>query len=443
MKTQAYILAAAIASMTSSLNAGIPGYLDESFRSTRWVAYSPTGRSPMPECADEITIDLETLAAAGFGGIVTYGCDGLKMEIPKLAREAGIEFVILGVYNPENEEEWKNARSLAGVVDGYCVGNEGIGRENRYTLDVLRSRIKELREWSGKPVTTSEQIEDYTSIPELLTVGDWLFPNVHPFWNRQTSEPGASRWTKAQVEELRAKATGVPILCKEVGLPTNSLDDGVKLPDEQAQAEYYQALHVLEVPFVYFEAFDQVWKTHHPAEPFWGIFDANRKPKKIATWLMDASHGPAEGSPVRIDSIKNKSKLEVRRLPDGGFFSVSGHCGNLGKDHTLLLFVNVEDPAAPGWFLQLPPNGVFDIRDSGEWSTRGQIGNSEYPPRQGQTISLLVLAAPDPVAKELIDERARDPALRGQGIYTQDLPQVAPEYRHEVSDVVVELVMPR
>jgi exo-beta-1,3-glucanase (GH17 family) len=443
MKRHIITILTAIAGMSFNLHAGLPGYLDDAFRSTRWIAYSPTGKSPMPDSVDEIKLDLKTLEQAGFGGIVTYGCDGLKREIPKLAHEAGIDFVILGIYNPENEEELKNARSLASLVDGYCVGNEGIGAETRYTMEVLKTRIEELRKWSGKPVTTSEQLEDYFSIPELLTLGDWLFPNVHPFWNRKTTEPEASKWTKAKVEELREKAGGMTVFCKEVGLPTKSLDEGVKLPDDQVQAEYYQALRVLEVPFVYFEAFDQVWKTNHPAEPFWGIFDSDRKPKKTALWLNKTPPNSAAQAEVRFTSVKDKGTLKVRKQPDGGFFNVQGTSGGLGEDRTLLLLVNVGDPAAPGWFLQLPPNGEFDIRGNGEWTAKGQIGNSQYPPIQGQVISLKVIAAPKNIAEELIDARMKNPALRGQGIYSQHLPKVPAEFTHEVTGVVVDLSTPK
>ena len=53
-------------------------------------------------------------------------------------------------------------------------------------------------------------------------------------------------------------------------LPTGSLDVETKLPDEKSQLDYYRVLKQSGTSFVYFEAFDQVWKTHNPVEPFWG-----------------------------------------------------------------------------------------------------------------------------------------------------------------------------
>lgn len=435
MNKHLQLLLAFLAVTSSDLCADIPGYLAEAFQKIRWVAYSPTGKSAMPDSVEGIKLDLKTLHQAGFGGIVTYGCDGLKGEIPKLAHDAGIEFVILGLFDPANENEWKHAKALAHDVDGYCVGNEGIGKEKRYTLDMLRARMDELRKWSGRPVTTSEQIEDYSSIPELLTLGDWLFPNVHPFWNGKTTEPDASKWTKERVDELRARAQGRPILCKEVGMPTRSLDEGVKLPDEQVQAEYFQALRVHEVPFVYFEAFDQVWKRHHPAEPYWGIFTADRKPKKIGVWLKEPPPPPVN---VRITSVQDKGRLKVRREPEGGFFEVEGSSGGI-DDLTLLFFINTGDPAATGWFLQVAPNGVIDRDDKGAWTARGQIGNREYPPRADQKVSLKVFAVTKEEAKKLTDARLRNEQMRNSGIYSQDLPKVPAELRHEVIGLELDL----
>ena len=58
---------------------------------------------------------------------------------------------------------------------------------------------------------------------------------------------------------------------------------------EAAQETYYTELARTDVKFVYFEAFDQPWKTHLPIEPHWGIFTADRKPKALAKRLLGYS----------------------------------------------------------------------------------------------------------------------------------------------------------
>lgn len=440
MKIRLLHFLAAITCCSTNLRAELPTYLEDAFRTVRWVAYSPTGGSPDLGSADskdadkkrdEIKKDLAVLQKAGFGGIVTYGCDGLKGEIPRLAHTMGIEHVILGVYNPRNEEEIKNAKAVAHLVDGYCIGNEGLGGENRYSFEELKARMNELRKWSGKPVTTSEQIEKYLdgNVPGLVEAGDWLFPNVHPWFHRQFKEPEASRWTKGQVEKLRVKAGGKTVLCKEVGFPTDGDDQG--RANEDVQGKYYVALRVLEVPFVYFEAFDQVWKRHLPIEPHWGLFTKDRTPKKVVTMIVE---GPTHSS-VQFNSPKPGEKLVCTVGQEGGFFNVGGTAHGIDKTRMLLLFV---DPGAYGWFLQLDPNGV-DLNTDGTWTARGQIGNHDYPPKRGMKIGLMIRAVPVEEANKLIDARKLNKELRNTGIRRQNLPVAEPEWVAELKGVELDV----
>mgnify|MGYP003352670209 CR=1 FL=1 len=46
----------------------------------------------------------------------------------------------------------------------------------RYSVLDLCAAIADLRAHTGKPVATSEDIEIYYRWPQVLTVGDWIFP---------------------------------------------------------------------------------------------------------------------------------------------------------------------------------------------------------------------------------------------------------------------------
>src|SRR5258707_1457666 len=74
-------------------------------------------------------------------------------------------------------------------------------------------------------------------------------------------------------------------MLKEVGLPTDG--DADRVLSERAQCDYYDALAQTEVRFVYFEAFDLLWKSHLPIEAHWGIFHSDRTPKVLARRLSD------------------------------------------------------------------------------------------------------------------------------------------------------------
>lgn len=253
-------------------------------RGIRWVDYS----SPSPSnslTAETIARDLLMLKKAGFTGLVTYGSLG-KMGRPFLAiaQALGFEGVIMGIWSPSSQGELKNAREAANlpIVMGYSIGNEGLYQPyERYHLQDLCSAIAELRRATGKPVATSEEIDDYLLYPELRLVGDWLFPISHSYWHGVKYALPAVKWQQAYYAALSNK-TDRFIFFKEVGLPT---DGAYGLSDANLDL-YYRELAKTEVQFVYFEAFDQPSKTGSSVEPYWGIFHSDRTPKSLAWNLM-------------------------------------------------------------------------------------------------------------------------------------------------------------
>jgi exo-beta-1,3-glucanase (GH17 family) len=125
-------------------------------------------------------------------------------------------------------------------------------------------------------VTTTEQVEHYAD-PKVLQLGDWVFPNVHPYFRGLTVPTDAVTWT-ADRYVLLTRATQRPVLFKEVGLPSA----GARDVSEERQTLYYRALSATNVRFAWFESFDQPWKTWAPIEPFWGIFRQDRTAKPVA-----------------------------------------------------------------------------------------------------------------------------------------------------------------
>jgi exo-beta-1,3-glucanase (GH17 family) len=255
----------------------------------RWVDYSspnphPDGGyyQPMPE---SIYQDLLTLKKASFTGLITYGSAGIMgKQFLAIAQTLGYQGVIMGIWNPNAQDELNNAINAAGMplVLGYGIGNEGLsGPRDRYTVTELCSSISRLRISTGKPAATSEDIEAYYRQPELLSIGDWLFPISHPYWHFTKYALDAIQWEKDQYAALRLR-TDRYIFFKEVGLPTA----GAYGLSEANQELYYRGLADTEVPFAYFEGFDQPTKTQASVEPHWGIFHSDLEPKLIAWDLM-------------------------------------------------------------------------------------------------------------------------------------------------------------
>ena len=293
-----------------------------------WVDYSPSSSNPntgLGATPDEIIADLAVLRDAGFNGLVTYASTGIMgRELPALAQEAGFEGLIMGIWDPDSQEEYDAAVSAAqnNIVLGYCIGNEGFNRPSRYDMSKLSASIKKLREATGKPVTTTEEIDDYYD-EELLQLGDWIFPNAHPYFHDQSEPDSALRWTKGVYDELKNR-TDRFVLLKEVGLPTAGAKDE-KL-SEESQKQYFVELANTDVDFVYFEAFDQPWRTYLPIESHWGIFNSDRTPKLLGWQLMGKAPPTVELSDTAFYVYKDAGWL-------GNHFVPSGYIGDIGDIH--------------------------------------------------------------------------------------------------------------
>jgi len=256
------------------------------------IAYSPRSYSPAPNAIPtsrhQITEDLKLLHRTGFRSLVTYTAAGEIGAAPEVARKIGFDgLIVMGVWDPLSQEEWTNAINQAPFVDSYCVGNEGLGL--RYSKKILSQRMAELRRITGRPVTTSEPIDAYFSGPNrdwLLLHSDWLFPTAHPYWASRVDPREAVHWIISRHDYLAA-TSGKIVLIKEAGLP--GMGTSGKVNDRQI--EFFDALESTGIPFFYFEAFDQPWKSSFEKKPgieaHWGLFDNAGSPKNVAVWLTE------------------------------------------------------------------------------------------------------------------------------------------------------------
>jgi exo-beta-1,3-glucanase (GH17 family) len=250
------------------------------------IAYSPRGYNPTPEATEpsneQLVSDLKLLSSVGFRSLVTYGSQGSLSAIPELARAHGFDgLIIMGIWDPSSEEEWSNATAAAPFVDAYCVGNEGLG--TRYEPQELSEAMEKLRNTTGKPVSTSERIENYLQGPYrewLLRESDWLYPIVHPVWHGHLDPERAVNWIVVRHDYLAA-TSGRQVIVKEAGFPSA----GPTGASEKEQAVFFQRLSASGIPFFYFEAFDQPWKRSvledGDIESTWGLFDDEGSPKEV------------------------------------------------------------------------------------------------------------------------------------------------------------------
>lgn len=254
-------------------------------RRVRWVTYFPSTGDPnqgVDAKPEDVLADLLLLRRAGFGGLITYTTKGVQgTTLTKIAEACGYDGLILGVWNCKSQEELVAARNCASssIVLGISVGNEGW--KKRYTHAELVDAIDGLRAATGKKVTTTEEIDDYAD-PELTGIGDWIFPNAHPYFHSRIEPERAVRWTENVYNDLQRRAGQKLVWFKEVGLPTAG-GEGLS---EKRQLEYYQALAKTSVLYATFESFSLPWKNHLPIEPHWGVFETDRRPKLMGQHLL-------------------------------------------------------------------------------------------------------------------------------------------------------------
>lgn len=255
-----------------------------------WITFAPPGpfdptRGVYPSEA-ELRTALSLLHSEGWRGLVTYTLDGSLREVPRIAKEVGFTKVVAGLFwfdDAQLARERAAALEELGYSDAFVLGNEGL-QEGRYTRAELEAELASLKAGTGRPVTTTEPAGQYQANPSLLGVGDWVFPNVHPWFAGIRETPPAVAFVQSQYQALQNLApAGRAIVLKEAWWPTGGGDPAATDPNQVA---FFRDLAGTSVPFIWGEAFNQFWKTAEgPQGPFWGFHTDTGAPKQIIAEL--------------------------------------------------------------------------------------------------------------------------------------------------------------
>jgi exo-beta-1,3-glucanase (GH17 family) len=277
----------------------------------RFVTYQPTSLAVVngavtPADAAGIRADLTRLRPR-FDSLITYDAIHGGEQIADLAAELEFRALIIGVWNPLDQGQLRAAaaavRAHPQLIVGVSLGNELLF-SRRSDRAALTAAIAHLRaQLPDTPLTVSEPFHVYgqEGAAPLLGELDFLLPIVHPLfqpWFHGATEGTAAQFVVNVVHTLAAGFCG-PILVKETGLPTAPASAGFS---EDAQAAFYRELRARfpsgrERAFAYFAAFDAPWRAYdaiavpnappavHPEEAHWGLFDAERNPKRAAREL--------------------------------------------------------------------------------------------------------------------------------------------------------------
>ncbi|MBN2143120.1 MAG: hypothetical protein JW774_00705 [Candidatus Aureabacteria bacterium] len=258
-----------------------------------WIAYTPSVYSPGSENTisdEDISSDMELLISCGFNGLVTYSSEKKMATIPLIAKQNGFKAVIMGIWDPKNQEEMNNAIQAKDYADAYCLGNEGL-HFARYSYDKLIEKLRELKNASGRAVTTSEPLDIVlnTEFPQVMKECDFLFLIAHFFFDpdlKSKNPQQGVQWLLSVTRDVKARvSSNKPLMLKEVGYPSGGED----WASEKNQDRFLDSMENRNVLYCCFEAFDQPWKTGEPIEPYWGIFKRDRTPKEYAKQRIELS----------------------------------------------------------------------------------------------------------------------------------------------------------
>lgn len=201
----------------------------------------------------------------------------------------------------ENLAEAQMAIALAnkypGVVMAVSVGNETLVEwsDHRCDPNLLIKYIRQVRAAVKVPVTTCDDY-NFWNKPQSGAVAnecDFISTHIYAIWNKQTLLD-AMDWTRSTLDTIKSLHPGIPVVITEIGWATSKGTNGyqaigiVTNPDEREQELFFRSLRdwaaQVHQPYFYFCAFDENWKggtEPNEVEKNWGVFKADRSPKKV------------------------------------------------------------------------------------------------------------------------------------------------------------------
>ena len=294
------------------------------------ICYSGYRRDQSPDTKtypsiEEIREDLAILAKH-WRYLRLYDCSLHAERVLQVIREDKLDFQVMlgaylgaemnnfscpwgGTYSEEaleastkaNQLELEKLVSLADsypqIVFSVAVGNEATVDWTDHFVPVARmiDYVRWVKARITQPVTFCENYVPWQSkLRGLVAEVDFISIHTYPEWEyKQVHE--ALEYTKENVRSVASLYPGKPIVITEAGWATQSNGRGIQPENvsQHMQAIYYDDLMRWTresgmIIFV-FEAFDEPWKgSPDPLEPekHWGLFDVDRKPKKVMQKLF-------------------------------------------------------------------------------------------------------------------------------------------------------------
>ena len=293
------------------VQAGAPP-LPAQLQQTRFISYTPrsfsiAGERVVAATESGIRADLKLLRPH-FNGLITYSATSGVEAVPAIAHELGYRAVVMGIWDPLSEVEFRNvteaARRYPSLVTAVIVGNEGLYTGRYRQADLRQAVLRIKRECPALAVTTSEPFFLYFKKENtgLFSSLDLLMPNIHPIfepWFKPGDPVAGVNMVLNLVGQFQATYP-LPLLIKETGVPSGPATGQAGFTPE-GQARFWSDLlsrfpAAANLALACFEAFDAPWKPatignefpgDHATEAFWGFFTSKGEGKPVIKALPE------------------------------------------------------------------------------------------------------------------------------------------------------------
>ncbi len=268
----------------------------------------------------------------------TYSVGNGFDVIPELAKRYGLNVSLGAWIGKDNDANQREIESLIALsrqnhnnIVRTLVGNEALLRED-VSVDELIGFIRQVKQRTWRPVSTSETWDTWLKYPELAAEVDFIAAHILPYWEGIAVDD-ALDYVFQRYYQLQQAFPDKPVVITEVGWPSNGK------PIKQAQASlvnqarflraFFNRADVENITYYTIEAFDQPWKMTEEgsAGAYWGLFDAERRPKfamqgeveNLPQWPLWAFTAVTLGLLVTLLFLLNHQRL---KLPGMLFFGL-------------------------------------------------------------------------------------------------------------------------
>lgn len=258
------------------------------------VAFNPLRENHDPEkklypTTAEIDQDLALLAGK-VHAVRTYSVMNGLENVPQLAAQHDLNVTLGAWINSDPIASQQEVDKLISIsradhrnIVRTIVGNEAIMR-NELSVDELIAYLRQVRQQTWRPVSTSETWDIWIAHPELADEVDFIATHILPYWEGIPADK-ALDYVFARYQQLRSTFPDKPIVITEVGWPSDgqSIQQAVASTTNQATflRNFLNRAEQDNLTYYIVEAFDQPWKQtlEGSSGAYWGLYSADRQVK--------------------------------------------------------------------------------------------------------------------------------------------------------------------